>query len=105
MKKLALLLVMGLVALSSFGGNNPELSEEISEGMNIDLSTVELNEYEEDFVEVTFRVINGQIKIQGLKATQYELKRLVVKKLITMRIKSDYEAGKIYRCRFTFEKV
>ncbi|MDX2359284.1 MAG: hypothetical protein QNK23_00665 [Crocinitomicaceae bacterium] len=105
MKKIAILLMMGFYSLSSFGGNNPGLVEEISSGMNLDLSTIVLDKYEADFVEVTFTVVNGEIKIRGLRATQYELRMLVVKKLVTMKIESDYDEETIYKCKFTFEKI
>ena len=106
MKKVAFALMVGILAFSpTFASNNPELVEEIHEKVIIDLSTIELDKYNQDYVLVHFKISNGRIDILEAHGSTIELKELIVKKLMQLDIKSNYLESGIYRYNFTFEKI
>jgi hypothetical protein len=106
MKKLIVAFVIGLLSMgTSFAASNPGLANEINEKVVIDLSDIELDQYSTDYVLVSFKIENGQIKINEIQGSQVELKKLIIKRLVQMNIESNYNADETYRYKFTFEKV
>jgi len=106
MKKLVVLLAVGLLTISSsFSAVNPELVREIESKVFVDLSQIELDEYNQDYVMVSFKIIDHEIKIQEINSTNSELKSKIIDELYEMRIDSDYNSRETYMYKFTFEKV
>ena len=105
MKKLIVVFVVGLLSASFSFAAEPSLSEEINDKVIIDLSNVELDQYSQDYVLVSFKIVSGQIIINGVRGTQAILKKMIVKELSSMRIESNYEPNATYRYKFTFKKV
>ncbi|MDX2360965.1 MAG: hypothetical protein QNK23_09175 [Crocinitomicaceae bacterium] len=105
MKRIVVLIVIGLFTIgSSFAGSDPVLIEEISQKVNIDLSTITLDQYEEDFVQVQFMIYDGLIQIVNIEASQPELKELVISALKEIHIRTPYSESEIQNYIFTFEK-
>lgn len=90
---------------TSFAKGNPDLAREIENKIFVDLSTIELNESIPDYVMVSFRIINDEIKIQEINGTSEELKKIIIKELYEIRIDSEYSEDQTYVYRFTFEKI
>ena len=84
---------------------NPDLVREIKAKINVDLSSIELNRYKQDYVTVSFRIIEGEIKILEIGGTHKELKAIMIKELNQIHVDAPYENGKTYVYRFTFEKI
>ena len=89
----------------SFAINDPSLVDEISSKVTLDLSMVELDQYTPDYVVVRFKIVDGEIKIKEIESSKFELKKLVIAKLLQMQIESDYNPEEIYAYKFTFEKI
>tara|TARA_B110000305_G_scaffold154647_1_gene171339 strand:+ start:2261 stop:2581 length:321 start_codon:yes stop_codon:yes gene_type:complete len=105
MKKVVVLIVMGLFTIgSSFAGSDPALIEEISQKVKIDLSSITLNEYEEDFVQVKFKIYDGLIQIVNIESSQLELMELIISELNEIHVRTPYSESEIYNFNFTFEK-
>ena len=105
MKKLIVLIVMGLFTISSsFAGSNPELREEISQKVNIDLSSITLDKYEKDFVHVQFTIFDGLIQIENIEGSQLELMDLIISELEEIHVKTPYTENEIHNFNFTFTK-
>ncbi|MFT5778153.1 MAG: hypothetical protein ACI837_001109 [Crocinitomicaceae bacterium] len=105
MRKLIVVFVLGVLSISSSLAGGPRLVDEIKEKVILDLSDVELNQYAEDYVLVSFKIVNGKIEIKDISGTQVELKKLIVKKLVQMNIESNYNVNALYSYKFKFEKV
>lgn len=105
MKKVVVLVAMGLFTIgSSFAGSDPVLIDEISQKVNIDLSTITLDEYEVDFVQVQFKIYDGLIQIVKIEASQVELMELIISKLKEIHVRTPYNESEIHNYNFTFEK-
>ncbi|MDX2362645.1 MAG: hypothetical protein QNK23_17685 [Crocinitomicaceae bacterium] len=105
MKRVIVLVAMGLFTIgSSFAGSDPVLIEEISQKVKIDLSMITLNEYEEDFVQVQFKIYDGLIQIVNIEASQAELMELVISELKEIHVRTPYSESEIHNYNFTFEK-
>jgi hypothetical protein len=105
MKRIVVLIVMGLFSISmSFAESDPELIEEISEKVQIDLSAITLDQYEQDFVKVEFKIYDGLIQIVNIKASQPELKKLIISELKEIHVKNPYSESEVYNFNFTFKK-
>ena len=102
MKKIIVLLATALFPMNySFAGSDPMLSNEIRQKLEIDLSTIRLDQYSTDFVDVKFKIFDGVIKIE---ASQLELKELVRTELLEIHIRTPYNENEIHNFNFTFEK-
>ena len=105
MKKVVILIAMGLITIgSSFAGSDPVLIEEISQKVKINLSSITLDEYKKDFVQVKFKIYDGLIQIVNIKSSQIELMELIVKELDDIHVKTPYSESEIHNFNFTFEK-
>ncbi len=106
MKKLALIVATGLLMISTaFAGNNPSLKKLLNRKINVDLSHIELNKYQPDHVDVSFKIVEGAIEIIEIHATQPELKKEITKALQKLEVTCEYEEGETYQYKFTFEKI
>ena len=106
MKKLVVLFVIGLLTMSTgFEKGIPDLVREIEKKVIVDLSNVELSEVHPEYVIINFKIVNGQINIQGINGTSEELKEIITKELYEIHIDSEYSEDKSYIYRFTFEKI
>lgn len=106
MKKIALIVVMGFLMISTaFAGNNPSLKKLLNRKIKIDLSHIELDKYKPDYVNVSFKIVAGEIQIVEIHGTQTELKREITKALKKLDITCEYEEGETYQYKFTFEKI
>ncbi len=106
MKRVIVLLVACiLTASASWAKGTPDLAQEIESKIFVDLSNIELNQYSPDYVMVSFRVMNDEIKIQEINGTSQELKDIIIKELYEIRVDSPYSEDKTYTYRFTFEKI
>ncbi|MCH2223379.1 MAG: hypothetical protein MK066_01325 [Crocinitomicaceae bacterium] len=105
MKKGVLIIgMMFMTIAASFASGHPTLAEEIREKVIIDLSDVELNEAEEDFVITHFQIVDGEIELLGIEGTSEELEKIIEKKLNGMMINASCQGCETYMYRFTFEK-
>ncbi|MDX2360989.1 MAG: hypothetical protein QNK23_09295 [Crocinitomicaceae bacterium] len=106
MKKWIVVLVVGLVSMSmSFAANKPKLKQEIQEKVRIDLSDIYLDEFNQDYVIVSFQIINDEIKIQEINGTSAELKERIIEELCEIKVDAEYEEGETYFFKFTFKKI
>ena len=104
MKRIVSLMVIGLFSISmSFAESNPELIEEIGEKVQIDLSAITLDQYEQDFVKVEFKIYDGLIQIVNIKASQPELRDMIISELEAIKVKNPYSETKVYNFNFTFK--
>ncbi len=104
MKKL-LFIVAILVSNISLGADSPPLKVEIINKLILDLSKVELDENNQDFVVVNFYICNGEIEITEITGTQKQLTQKVKNKLSQLIIEQAYDEEALYRYKFTFEKI
>ena len=105
MKKLIVLLAISILSVStSLAGSDPALFQEISQKVNMDLSTITLDQYQEDFVQVQFKIYDGLILIENIEASQSELKDLIIKELKDIHISTPYSESEVHNFNFTFEK-
>ncbi len=104
MKKFILVAAL-LVTSISFAAVKPSLRKEIVEKVNIDLSDIELDEFHEDFVVVSFQIKDSQILITEIQGSQEQLIESVQKELTQMCIQKEYSNTDIYNYKFTFKKV
>lgn len=106
MKKVIVLLIVSVLTMSaSFGMRNPELVKEIEKKVVIDLSKIELDKYSQDYVMVSFRIVNNKIKIQEINGTSKALKQAIIRELYEIDVDCDYNDRQTYQYRFTFEKI
>lgn len=105
MKKLVVVMAMGFFTVgSSLAGTTPGLVDEISEKVSVDLSTITLDKFGEDFVKVQFKIYDGLIQIQNIEASQADLKELIIDELREIHVRTPYSESKIHNYKFTFEK-
>lgn len=104
MKKVLVAAIL-MATTTCFAGVNPtKLAKEIRNKAIINLTSIELDNEGRDFVSVKFRIEENEIRILNMNGSSDELKARVKAKLETMRISSEYEEGRKYIYRFTFEK-
>ena len=101
MKKLILIVTL-LMASISFAAGNPTLKKEIVNKMNPNLSEIQLDEYHQNFVVVSFYVKNGQIYILDVQGSQEVLIQEVLIELSEMDIQNEYSDSDVYNYKFTF---
>jgi len=105
MKRLVVVMAMGFFTVgSSLAGSNPVLIEEISQKVNIDLSTITLDKFGKDFVHVQFKIYDGLIQVESIEASQVGLKELVIEELKEIHVRTPYSESEVHNYRFTFEK-
>ena len=92
-----------LISSFSFGSDNLPLRNEITEKLILDLSEIELEEYDEDFVVVSFMISEGEISIKEITGTQKQLVQKVKSKLIQLDIEELYTEDVLYRYKVMFE--
>ena len=98
------MLIAGVLITSlSFGADNPGLKKELTKKIILDLSEVELNENNQDFVVVSFTICEGEIQIAEITGTQKTLVQKVKSKLTQLLIEEEYEEETLYRYKLTFE--
>lgn len=102
---LSLIVFLVLSVNVTLASGNPDLVREIKAKINIDLSSVELNRFNEDYVTVSFRIMEGEIKILEISGSHKVLKAMMIKELNQIHVDAPYEDGKTYVYRFTFEKI
>ncbi|MFT6500292.1 MAG: hypothetical protein ACJASQ_000399 [Crocinitomicaceae bacterium] len=103
MKKLVAAVVLSLMTMSvSFAGENPKLLKEIKRKLTIDFSKVDLDDNQENYVVVRFRIINQEVSIIETKGSK-ELEILMIDELQQMFIKSDSDSNVIHTYKFNFE--
>ena len=104
MKKLIFIVAI-LISNISLGAGTPELKEEITNKLILDLSKIELDENNQDFVVVNFYIRNGEIEISEITGSQNQLIQKVKSKLCQLNIEHAYDEGKLYKYKFTFDKI
>ena len=105
MKSVIVLIVISVLSIStSFASVNPELRKEIERKVIVDLSKVDLNESNLDYVMVNFSIEQGKINIQEISSSNSELKEIILKKLYGLNIESESNEQQMYTYKFTFEK-
>ncbi len=102
---IALLTVLLFSAGTSFASGNPDLVHEIRNKIYVDLSNVEINEAGQDYVTVSFRIVDSEIKILEVGGSNDELEELIIRELNQIHVDSPYISGRTYVYRFTFEKI
>lgn len=107
MKIVGLIFALSLFTLSSSfaKGDYPDLVREIEKKVKIDLTKVDLNDAKTDYVMVSFRIINDEIKIVEIGGSSKELEISIIKELYAIHVDSDYSPNKTYVYRFTFVKI
>ena len=105
MKRVIVLIVMSVLTISSsFASIDPDLRREIEKKVIVDLSKVEINESNIDYVMVSFRIEDCKIIIQDISGSNSELKEIILKKLYKLNIESECNEQQTYNYNFTFEK-
>lgn len=105
MKKVVVLVAISLFNIGfGFAGSDPELKEEITQKMQIDLSTITLDKYQGDFVNVQFKIFDGAIYVLNIEGSQDELKQLVMTKLNEIHVHTPYSESEVHNFKFTFKK-
>ena len=104
MKKLIFIVAI-LVSNISLGAGVQPLKEEINNKLILDLSEVNLDENNQDFVVVNFQICNGEIEISEITGTQNQLVEKVKRKLSQLNIEANYNESFLYQYKFTFEKI
>lgn len=104
MKKIIFIVAI-LISNISLGAEVQPLKQEITNKLILDLSKVELDENNQDFVVVNFYICNGEIEVTEITGTQKQLIQKVKNKLSKLIIEQAYDEGSLYRYKFTFEKV
>ena len=105
MKNLTILVALVFFTIgSSFASSDPLLHKEISQKVNVDLSTIILDKYEANFVLVEFKIYDGLIQIVNIEASQSALKSLIIKELEKLHVNTPYSESEIHNYNFTFEK-
>ena len=104
MKKIIFIVAI-LVSNISLGAGSPPLKDEITNKLILDLSKIELDENNQDFVVVNFYICNGEIEVAEITGTQKQLVQKVKNKLTQLIIEQTYDEGALYRYKFTFEKI
>ena len=104
MKKIIFIVAI-LISNISLGAEVQPLKQEITNKLILDLSKVELDENNQDFVVVNFYICNGEIEVTEISGTQKQLIQKVKNKLSQLIIEQAYDESALYRYKFTFEKV
>lgn len=105
MKKLIVLIAIGFFTIgTSHAGIDPVLTKEISQKVNVDLSSITLDEYSPDFVQVAFKIYDGLIQIVKIESSQAELMEIITRKLKEIHIRTPYSESEIHNFNFTFKK-
>jgi hypothetical protein len=100
------ILIIGLIISSvSFGSHSPSLKIAIFEQVNPDLSDIELDEFHQDFVVVSFYIKDFQVHIIDAQGSQKQLIQLISNELAEMYIKNQYSTSDVYNYKFTFAKA
>lgn len=86
----------------SFAGENPKLLKENKRKLTIDFSKVDLNNNQDNYVIVRFRIINQEVSIIETEGSK-ELEILMIDELQQMFIKSDSDSSVIHTYKFNFE--
>ena len=73
LKTVLILLICLLGVSTSFGINEPLLRNEIINKIKLDFNEVELDKYHQDFVAISFTIVNGKIQIVEANSSQLEL--------------------------------
>ena len=98
-----LVIFISLLSLkSSFGMNDTLLRNEIINKINIDLRDIELDQFHQDFVAVSFNIIEGKIQITEVNSSNPELQNLIELNLSLIVINSSYNESETYLFRFNF---
>ncbi|MFK7783884.1 MAG: hypothetical protein AB8B56_02150 [Crocinitomicaceae bacterium] len=105
MKKVVVLIAISLFNIGfGFAESDPELKEEITQKMQIDLSGITLGKYQDDFVNVQFRIFDGTIYVLDIQGSQNELKQLVIDQLNEIHVHTPYSESEVHNFKFTFKK-
>lgn len=103
MKKIALVLVMGLITVSPLlASGTPNLNKELNQKVSIDLNEEGVEVDGKDFVKVSFTIRDGEIVILEMNSTQKELKDLIIRELEKIHVQSEYGFNQTYNYKFTF---
>lgn len=104
--KLSLLGLILLLGTTAFAGSvNPELVKEIEKKVFVELDGMEINRTAKDYVIVSFRIVHGSIKIMEVNGSNKQLKEKMIEKLCDLQVESNYDPGKTYNYKFTFDTL
>jgi hypothetical protein len=93
-----------LLSSSALAGGGQPIAEEVGQKLILDLSNVELNKENNDFVVVSFIVYDKQIAINDINGSNRELIKAVSAKLSSITLNDSYSEDDLYRLKFTFEE-
>ena len=103
MKTIAM--IIGLCFLSiSFGSNNPSIKNEMIEKVNPDLAGFEFEAVHENFVVVSFKVIQHHVEIIDIMGSSDVLIKALTEELINLKVDKLYPMDDIYNFKFIFIK-
>lgn len=106
MKKLLVLGISVFTLNAAFADNYNNLPEEIKNKVRTaDLSQIELSRQHEDFVNVRFNVVDGQIVIDEISGSKPELEKLISNRLNQLKIVSETCTTQDHLYKFVFEKI
>ena len=105
--KTKLVIAMMFLGFTSFAGNGEPggLLKELKKKVFVDLNGVEINKSKKDYVIVSFRIVEGEIKILEVNGTNKYLKEKMIEKLCSLNVESTYDPGKTYNYKFTFDEI
>lgn len=101
------MVILGMLFLSigfTFAGNSNNIGNQLNKNVIVDLSNVDLNENEEEFVTVKFNFSNNQINILEIEGSQNILKEKILQELQQMNLSIDPNDKTTYSCKFVFVK-
>lgn len=98
-------LILGIVLASAgLAGTNPSLKNEIIEKVHPDLSEFNFDVHHENFVVVSFKIIDFQIEILDIQGSDPHLINMITLELSRLNIDKEYSEGDIYNYKFIFTK-
>ena len=105
MKNVVVLLLMTLISSATIAGENPkDLYKEINRKVYLDLSQIELDAQQKNYVEVQFKVVDSVIKVINVNGSMPKLESMITEELSKMNISSDCDEEIVHNYRFTFER-
>lgn len=105
--KMSVLVAMLFMGITSFAGNGEPggLLKELKKKVSVDLNGMEINKTKKDYVIVSFRIVDGEIKILEVNGTNKYLKDKMIEKLCSLNVESTYDPSKTYNYKFTFDEI
>ncbi len=100
-----MMMILGFVVTTSLmaNGNRP-IKEELEDKLTLDLHDYKFHDEYQDFVVVSFTVVNQKIQVQEIMGSDQWLINSVKSELSKMDLENIYPCEETYNFKFVFEK-